>query len=51
MVYWRLSLGLGYRFSPNLLVKGEYSFNEGTVLGGAKRIHENVFALEAAFKF
>jgi hypothetical protein len=49
--YWRLSLGLGYRFSPNLLLKGEYSFNEGRELGGEKRIHENVFALEAAFRF
>src|SRR6267378_4226051 len=26
---WRLSLGLGYRFNSNLLLKGEYSFNEG----------------------
>jgi hypothetical protein len=49
--YWRLSLGLGYHFSPNLLVKGEYSFNQGTGLGGRKRTHENVFALEAAFRF
>src|SRR5688572_31116872 len=23
---WRLSLGLGYRFSPNLLFKTEYTF-------------------------
>ncbi|MDB6112350.1 MAG: hypothetical protein JWR69_4100 [Pedosphaera sp.] len=49
--YWRLSLGLGYHFSPNLLIKGEYSFNQGIELGGEKRTHENVFALEAAFRF
>lgn len=49
--YWRLSLGLGYRFSSNLLVKGEYSINQGRELGGEKRNHENVFAMEAAFKF
>ncbi|EEF59870.1 hypothetical protein [Pedosphaera parvula] len=49
--YWRLSLGLGYHFSPNLLAKGEYSFNQGKELDGEKRTHENVFALEAAFRF
>ena len=49
--YWRLSLGLGYRFSPNLVAKGEYSFNQGKQLDGDKRTHENVFAVEAAFKF
>ncbi len=49
--YWRLSLGLGYRFSPNLLVKGEYSFNHGEEVGGTGRTHENLFSLEAAFKF
>jgi hypothetical protein len=49
--YWRLSLGLGYRFSPNLLVKGEYSFNQGREAGGEARLSENQFSLEAAFKF
>lgn len=49
--YWRLSLGLGYRFSPNLVIKGEYCFNQGQELGGAARIDENIFALEGAFKF
>lgn len=49
--YWRLSLGLGYRFSSNLLVKGEYSFNQGQESNGSARIQENVFALEAAYKF
>ncbi len=49
--YWRLSLGLGYRFSSNLMIKGEYSFNQGQEADGSARTHENVFALEAAFKF
>ncbi len=49
--YWRLSLGLGYRFDANLLVKGEYSFNQGRESGGVARTGENLFALEAAFKF
>ena len=48
---WRLSMGLGYQFSPNFLLKTEYSFNEGKELGGAKRTEENLFAVEAAFKF
>ena len=49
--YWRLSLGMGYRFSPNLLVKGEYSFNRGEQVDGTPRDHEDLFALEAAYKF
>ena len=48
---WRLSLGLGYRWSQNLLVKAEYSFERGKELGGKKRNHEDLFGIEAAFKF
>jgi hypothetical protein len=48
---WRLSLGLGYRFSSNLVVKAEYSFERGKELSGATRDHEDLFGLEAAFKF
>ena len=48
---WRLSLGLGYRWSQNLLVKAEYSFERGKEVGGDKRNHEDLFAIEAAFKF
>lgn len=48
---WRLSLGVGYRFSPNLLLKTEYSFNQGREIGGEKRAHENLVAAEVAFKF
>jgi len=49
--YWRLSLGLGYHISSNLMVKGEYSFNRGHEADGESRLHEDEFALEAAFKF
>jgi hypothetical protein len=49
--YWRLSLGLGYRFNRNLLVKAEYSFNQGSEINGSFRDGENQFSIEAAFKF
>jgi hypothetical protein len=48
---WRLSLGLGYRWSPNLVTKGEYTFERGHLVGGGRRDAEDLFALEAAFKF
>jgi hypothetical protein len=48
---WRLSLGLGYRFSRNLVLKGEYTIERGKELSGEVRNHEDLFAIEAAFKF
>jgi hypothetical protein len=48
---WRLSLGLGYRFSDQLVVKTEYSFEGGRDLDGESRDHEDFFGTEAAFKF
>jgi hypothetical protein len=48
---WRLSLGLGYRFSPNFLVKAEYAFENGKDIDGEARDDENFFGTEAAFKF
>ena len=48
---WRLSLGLGYRWSENLLVKAEYSFERGRLLDGTTRDDEDLFAAEAAFRF
>ena len=47
---WRLSLGLGYRFSDQLVLKAEYTHESGKEVGGEQR-SENVFAAEAAFKF
>jgi hypothetical protein len=48
---WRLSLGLGYRFSDRLVLKAEYSFERGAEAGGGARNNENFFGTEAAFKF
>jgi hypothetical protein len=48
---WRLSLGLGYQFSKNLVLKTEYSFERGTQVNGQKRDEEDFFGIEVAFKF
>jgi hypothetical protein len=48
---WRLSLGLGYRFSDSLIIKTEYSFERGKELSGESRNSEDFFGTEAAFKF
>ena len=48
---WRCSLGLGYRFSPHLVVKTEYSFEGGKELGGARREDVNMVSAQAAFGF
>jgi hypothetical protein len=48
---WRLTLGAGYRFSPNLVLKADYSFERGEESDGEKRDHEDLFATELAFRF
>jgi len=48
---WRLSLGVGYRFSERLAVKAEYSLERGAAQGGDARNREDFFGTEAAFKF
>jgi hypothetical protein len=48
---WRLSLGLGYQWSDNLLTKVEYSFEPGKLVGGGKRDHDDFFGAEVSFKF
>jgi hypothetical protein len=48
---WRLSLGLGYRFSDRLIVKTEYAFEGGRQVDGGSRDKENFFGTEVAFKF
>jgi len=48
---WRLSLGVGCRWSENLLFKAEYTFNQGKTVTGEDRTHENIAAAEVAFKF
>ncbi len=48
---WRLSLGMGYQFSDHLTLKAEYMFEQGQLSTGGVRNHENMVALEAAFRF
>ena len=48
---WRLSLGIGYRFSDRLIIKTEYSFEGGQQVDGGSRNQENFFGTEVAFKF
>ena len=48
---WRLSLGAGYRFSDRLVLKLEYSFEDGETTDGHSRDNENFVGTEAAFKF
>jgi len=48
---WRLSLGLGYQWSENLVTKIEYSFEEGELIGGGNRDREKFFGAEVSFKF
>jgi hypothetical protein len=48
---WRLSLGVGYRFSDRLVIKAEYSLERGEVANGNSRDHEDFIGTEAAFKF
>ncbi len=48
---WRLSLGGGYRFSNRLAIKLEYSFENGSNVGGGHRNQENFLGTEAVFKF
>lgn len=46
-----LSLGLGYRWSPQLVLKAEYSFEWGRELSGRQRTKEDFFGVMAAFAF
>jgi hypothetical protein len=48
---WRLSLGGGYRFSDQLVIKVEYAFEYGKEAGGERRNDENFVGTEVAFKF
>jgi hypothetical protein len=48
---WRLSLGIGYRFSDRLVIKTEYAFEGGQQVNGESRNQENFFGTEIGFKF
>ncbi len=48
---WRLSLGLGYKFSDNLIAKIEYTIEQGEFESGMERGHNNFVGAELGFKF
>jgi hypothetical protein len=47
----RLSLAVGYRFDEPLLLKFEYSWEDGRLVNGVSRDQENLFATELGLKF
>jgi hypothetical protein len=47
----RLSVGLGYRFADPLVLKFEYAFEGGQMIGGGKRNKEDFFGSEIGVKF
>jgi hypothetical protein len=48
---WRLSLGLGYQWNRNLVLKMEYSLEGGHTVTDISRTHENLFGIELGFRF
>lgn len=48
---WRLSLGLGYRLGPPVILKMEYAFEGGRLVNGARRDQEDLLSTELAVKF
>ncbi|MBI4625282.1 MAG: hypothetical protein HY736_18935 [Verrucomicrobia bacterium] len=47
----RFSLGLGYRFGPSLVLKTEYTWENGRMTNGARREREDFFGSEIGVKF
>ena len=47
----RLSIGIGYRPTANLLLKTDFTYDTGETVSGESRSHENFFGVAAAFKF
>lgn len=47
----RLSVGLGYRFAPPLVLKIEYAWESGRMTSGAARDHEDFFGTQLGVKF
>lgn len=47
----RLSVGLGYQFGPPLVWKVEYSWEDGQLVGGAKRRNEDQLSSVLGFRF
>jgi hypothetical protein len=47
----RLSIGVGYRFAPPLVLKAEYTWEGGRMTNGARRDHEDFFGTQLGVKF
>ncbi|MDB6095314.1 MAG: hypothetical protein JWM32_2876 [Verrucomicrobia bacterium] len=47
----RLSVGFGYRFGPPLVLKLEYSWENGRMVNGTARNHEDFFGAQLGLKF
>jgi hypothetical protein len=47
----RLSVGLGYRFGPPLVLKVEYGWESGRLTSGVSRDHEDFFGTQLGVKF
>jgi len=47
----RTSIGLGYRLGEPLVVKVEYTFEDGRLITGARRNNEDLLSTEVAMKF
>lgn len=48
---WRFSVGGGYRFNPAVLLKLEYTFEQGRLRNGTRRTDSDQFAAEAVVGF
>lgn len=48
---WRLGISLGHWVTPDVLLKLEYTLEEGELTNGSPRRHTNLFSTEAALRF
>jgi hypothetical protein len=48
---WRLSVGAGWKFSQNLIAKGEFMYENGKTRTDGRRNHENMVSTELVFRF
>ena len=48
---WRATVGVGYRFSDNLVLKTDYSFEGGGEQGGRNRQRTDLFAAQIAIRY
>jgi hypothetical protein len=48
---WRLSLGLGYKWSDNFVTKLEYAIEDGSLAGTGEKFHRSFVGAELGFKF